>query len=45
MAQECDQFLDVLQQNNFNVFEPDVRAPSYVKVPYAMYAASKAGKF
>ena len=45
LAQECDYFLDILEKNNFNVFEEQVRQTSYVKVPYAMYTASKAGKF
>ena len=45
LAQECDYFLDQLEKNNFNPFEPDVRAPSYVTVPYAFYKAAKAGKF
>lgn len=45
LAQECDYFLEILQKNNFNVFEKEVRANSYAKVPYAMYSAARAGKF
>jgi len=45
LAQECDYFLDLLQEKNFNVFDEAFRQISYVKVPYAMYTAAKAGKF
>ena len=45
LAQECDYFLETLERHNFNVFEEEVRQTSYVKVPYAMYKAAKAGKF
>lgn len=37
--------MDQLEKNNFNPFEKDVRSPSYVHVPYAMFNAAKAGKF
>ena len=44
-AAECDYFLDLLQENNFNVFDEVFRQGSYVKVPYQMFKAAKAGKF
>lgn len=45
LAAECDYFLDLLQENNFNVFDEVFRQGSYVKVPYQMFKAAKAGKF
>ena len=45
LAQECDYFLDLLEQINFNIFEPEIRQISRFKVPYQFYKAAKAGTF
>ena len=45
LAQELDYFLDMLEQVNFNVFEPEMRQVSHYKVPYNFYKAAKAGRF
>ena len=45
LAQEVEYWLVLLEKKNFNVFDEEVRANSYVTVPYAMHTAAKAGKF
>lgn len=45
IAQEVDYFLEILQLNNFNVFDGEHRKSSFLKVPYRFYSAAKANKF
>ena len=45
LAQECDYFLDLLEQINFNVFEAELRQISRFKLPHRFYKAARAGTF
>ena len=45
LAQEVEYFLDLLETNNFDIFDHQVRKNSLVKVPFKFYRAAKAGKF
>lgn len=41
----CEYFLNLLEECNFNIFDPNLHSPSYVKVPMAMNKAAKNGTY
>ena len=42
---DAEYYLEELQKYNFEVFDSKMMKPSYIKVPFRMRAASKAGRF
>ena len=45
LAVEAEMFLELLEKHNFDIFDEAFRKKSFVKVPYAMYKASKGGYY
>ena len=45
MALEADIFLQELEKNNFDIFDPVFRKKSFIKVPYSIYKGAKKGYY
>ena len=45
LAIEADQFLDALEEHNFDIFDEAFRKKSLFKLPYAMYQGAKKGYY
>ena len=43
LSHEVEYFLDILEQVNFMVFEPEVREISKFKIPYKFFQAARSG--
>lgn len=45
LAVEADDFLKKLEETNFNIFDEEFRKKSFIKTPYKLYSAAKAGHY
>ena len=45
LAVEADDFLKKLEETNFNIFDEEFRKKSFIKTPYKLYSAAKAGQY
>jgi hypothetical protein len=45
LAIEADNFLNLLEKHNFDIFDEAFRKKSFIKLPYAMYRAAKKGYY
>lgn len=45
LALEAAEFLDQLEEHNFDIFDEAFRKKSFIKLPYSMYQGAKKGYY